>query len=352
MGGGGSSSTQGSYDPQVGQAALENAQTSQQSLSFAQSYFNQYVAPALAASTAQTNQSTAEQNQLYSLELPQAQTTAAQYQQYGAPAQVAYYQQAQQFSSPNYQAQQGDLAAGDVGAATASANQQLNETLASRGINPSSPGAIAAAQDASITTAANKAAANTMARNSAQQMGLQVTADAANYANSGVANAATTAGVASNAASNASSIASGGVGTANSGASVEQTGYGQALTGYGNNLSAYSSLDSSSLGANAQMSAASSGGLGSLVGGVFQGLGSFAGSANAATLFSDRRLKTDIEPVGKTKGGLNIYTYRYKADPTHAVHMGVMAQEALKKNPKAVGLHGSGYLMVDYGKIK
>lgn len=68
----------------------------------------------------------------------------------------------------------------------------------------------------------------------------------------------------------------------------------------------------------------------------------------APLLFSDRRLKEDIQKVGKTDDGLPVYTYRYKGDPT--VHMGVMAQEVQKKKPEAVHKVG-GYLAVDYGAI-
>lgn len=68
----------------------------------------------------------------------------------------------------------------------------------------------------------------------------------------------------------------------------------------------------------------------------------------APLLFSDRRLKEDIERVGKTDDGLPVYTYRYKGSPT--VHMGVMAQEVQKKKPEAVHKVG-GFLAVDYGAI-
>lgn len=68
----------------------------------------------------------------------------------------------------------------------------------------------------------------------------------------------------------------------------------------------------------------------------------------APLLFSDRRLKEDIEKVGKTDDGLPVYTYRYKGSPT--VHMGVMAQEVQKKKPEAVHKVG-GFLAVDYGAI-
>lgn len=60
-------------------------------------------------------------------------------------------------------------------------------------------------------------------------------------------------------------------------------------------------------------------------------LGTWAGLAAA----SDRRVKTDIEKVGKTEGGFPIYKFRYKGDPTP--RMGVMAQDVEKKRPDLVG---------------
>lgn len=84
----------------------------------------------------------------------------------------------------------------------------------------------------------------------------------------------------------------------------------------------------------------------SQMGGLF-GLGS---SLIGALPFSDRRLKTDIERVGKTDEGTPIYTFRYKdGGPTQ---MGVMAQDLEKRQPEAVTRHPSGFRMVDYGKVQ
>jgi hypothetical protein len=58
-----------------------------------------------------------------------------------------------------------------------------------------------------------------------------------------------------------------------------------------------------------------------------------AGLGGLLGLLSDKRAKEDIEKVGKTEGGHNIYTYRYKGDPV--THMGVLAQEVQKKTPEA-----------------
>lgn len=81
--------------------------------------------------------------------------------------------------------------------------------------------------------------------------------------------------------------------------------------------------------------------------GTVSGLGQ-AGMA-AAMYFSDRRLKENIDKVGETPGGNNIYAYNMKGDKKR--QLGVMAQELLKKQPDAVHKTPSGYLAVDYSKV-
>lgn len=79
-------------------------------------------------------------------------------------------------------------------------------------------------------------------------------------------------------------------------------------------------------------------------------MGGLFGLAGAGlSLFSDRRLKTDIKRVGTLESGLGVYTYRFQE--RGPVHMGVMAQEAAETFPDAVAMHPSGYLTVDYGRI-
>ena len=64
---------------------------------------------------------------------------------------------------------------------------------------------------------------------------------------------------------------------------------------------------------------------------------------------SDRRTKEDIEKVGKTSDGQNVYSFAYKADPEHRKHVGLMAQEVEKKHPEAVRTFG-GVKHVDYAR--
>ena len=65
---------------------------------------------------------------------------------------------------------------------------------------------------------------------------------------------------------------------------------------------------------------------------------------------SDRRAKTDIKHVGKTKDGQKIYAYRYKHEgDAGPIHMGLMAQEVEKRTPEAVKTGEDGLKRVNYG---
>lgn len=76
---------------------------------------------------------------------------------------------------------------------------------------------------------------------------------------------------------------------------------------------------------------------------LFGGLFSMAGS-----IFSDERLKENVEVIGKTDDDLKIATYNYKGDDRPQI--GFIAQDVAEKKPYAVKRHPSGFLMVDLGK--
>lgn len=66
-------------------------------------------------------------------------------------------------------------------------------------------------------------------------------------------------------------------------------------------------------------------------------------------MFSDERMKEDIQPVGKLNNNLPVYSYRYKGQPQ--TQIGLMAQDVEQVNPGAVATDpGSGMKMVDYLK--
>ena len=85
------------------------------------------------------------------------------------------------------------------------------------------------------------------------------------------------------------------------------------------------------------------------LGNLAMGTGSLAGSTTTTTqpssFWSDKRLKDDIEPIGKTYDGQDIVRYRYKGEP--ATQIGLLAQDVEKKHPEAVG-EAAGYKTVNY----
>jgi hypothetical protein len=81
------------------------------------------------------------------------------------------------------------------------------------------------------------------------------------------------------------------------------------------------------------------------------GLFGLGGSLGAAGLmkYCDRRLKTNIERIGETKGGVPVYRYKYRG--SDHVHMGVMSDE-VKHIPGAVVRMPGGFDAVDYSRIR
>jgi len=76
------------------------------------------------------------------------------------------------------------------------------------------------------------------------------------------------------------------------------------------------------------------------------GLFSLAGAA-APLMFSDRKLKSNIERIGTHKLGIGLYEY----DIFGERQQGVMADEVEKVMPEAIVMHPSGYKMVNYGLL-
>jgi hypothetical protein len=82
------------------------------------------------------------------------------------------------------------------------------------------------------------------------------------------------------------------------------------------------------------------------------GLGAAAMTALPFLLtMSDKRLKENIEKVGRLPGGPNLYEYEFKGDPNDTREIGVMAQEVERTQPDAVVKDASGYRKVNYAKV-
>jgi len=85
------------------------------------------------------------------------------------------------------------------------------------------------------------------------------------------------------------------------------------------------------------------------LGGALQIASQVVGIASAFPGFpSDIKLKENVEQVGVSPQGYNIYEFNYTGSKVR--FRGVMAQDVLKKNPMAVGID-QNYLTVDYSKV-
>ena len=85
--------------------------------------------------------------------------------------------------------------------------------------------------------------------------------------------------------------------------------------------------------ANMQAGAMQNAGMMNMIGGIGQGVGM---AATIPFMFSDKRMKKDIKPLGKSGSvlGLKMYSYKYKGDDKQRI--GVMAQDVQKVLPEAV----------------
>jgi hypothetical protein len=82
--------------------------------------------------------------------------------------------------------------------------------------------------------------------------------------------------------------------------------------------------------------------------GVASTLAGIYGKLNppAPIQISDARLKENINLIGKSPSGLNVYTFKYKGND-NGIYQGVMAQEV----PHASILGDDGFYKVDYSKL-
>lgn len=79
------------------------------------------------------------------------------------------------------------------------------------------------------------------------------------------------------------------------------------------------------------------------MGGLFDSLGSLGSTLITK---SDERAKTDKKKIGETEDGLGLYSFKYKGSPK--TEIGLMAQDVVKKKPKAVSFMSDGLMGVNY----
>lgn len=134
------------------------------------------------------------------------------------------------------------------------------------------------------------------------------------------------------------------------------------LTGYGGTNAQLIQQLANALAGSGQQAAGQAAGLASIPGsqqtqGIIGNIANAAGGIGTAiTAFSDIRMKENIQRVGKTESGTNLYAWSWKPEYRDLVDadmgMGVIAQEVMETNPEAVSVDDeTGFYKVDYSKV-
>jgi hypothetical protein len=221
---------------------------------FADSYYNQHVAPATAGAQDQSDTSRSALNTAANADTDTQQTQADLANNQGAAAQRNYYNMAANYNAPEEFERQAQLAKGDVGQAEANQELATQQRRAALGVDPTSGQAQAMSQQNQVSNTATEAQAMTNARNAARSLGMQLSQSAAQQGNQNVSNAVQAGQGATAASTGAFGVASGNVSAQNAGAAVPLQGKQLGIQGaqaagniYNSQLGSFASLGNNSL---------------------------------------------------------------------------------------------------------
>jgi hypothetical protein len=345
-GGGGAPSP----DPNIGIAQLELAAISREYLDT----WKTEVWPQLKLEserlTARADEQFALDRELQNLQIESAKEGMDRYKKYGYPLQEQIFAEAEKAGSAEDIERQSALALGDVRAATAREERDMELMQRSYGIDPTSGRYQGMRRATGIDTAAMEAAAANRARTAAESLGWAKKMDATALAQGQFSNQATSTGLALSAGGAALGAAGIPMQSTQAMGSSMQQGYGLPMQGWQSvgqiGVQKYNA-DVNAFSAQSQADAQKQSALGST-------LGALAG-AGAYYARSDIRAKENIVVVGKLPNGLTVYEFEYKPEfkdeAGHGRYRGVMAHEVEQIIPEAVITTADGYKAVNYSMV-
>lgn len=322
-------------DPNIGKAALKQAETGEAWLGFAKDAF--------AVSTERQKELDELTNKVTNLQLGLATDQAkwsrddrARYEDTFRPIEDKYIEEATNYGSPERQAQAAAEARGDVQAAAAGARAATERNNAAIGIDPRSgrAGGISAQTDMGIALAEAGAANN--ARTMVRDKGLALTADVANMGRG--ASSAAAAGAAGSVGASGTALAGNQATNAQALAApqVMSQGFSGAMQGYGgmgSTLNQQYGLQLDAWKAEQEMRAKNAAGIGQAFGAV---LGAFP-------FPSDENLKEDKQPMEEGAAleaveNMRVDSWKYKEGVAdEGEHIGTYAQDFQRETGKGDG---------------
>ncbi|WP_316205729.1 tail fiber domain-containing protein [Bradyrhizobium sp. SZCCHNS1012] len=252
------------------------------------------------------------------------------------PLQDKFVQQAQNWDTPEKEAEAAAKAKADV--ATNAAQQQAanNRQMSAMGVNPASGKWAGVDRATSLATATSEAGAENNARNVVKQQGMALEGDAINIGNGLPSQASSSVGLGLNAGTGAMNVTNSANGQFLAAGGIMNTGYQGAMAGYSNEANILQNQYNSQLTAWYDQNSLAN----QQTAGMMSGIGSIIGLAG---MFSSKKLKKGKR---KAKGNLKavkqmpVEKWRYKegvADGGAAEHTGPYAEDF----QRATG-HGDG----------
>jgi hypothetical protein len=260
-------------------------------------------------------------------QMQQAQDYYNYQQQTFRPVEQGLVRDAERFSTEGYREQMAGQAAAAAGRAFGVQQDMSQRALASRGVSANSGAAMALQAQGNLGLAAQRANAMTGARTQAEQLGFARRMDVTGLGR-GLAGASTAAYGGANTAGSSS------MNTAMAPGGQYMQGLQQAGQTYGNILNNQTSQFNTGLNAQGEVT-------GALIG---------AGTT-AAFRASDRRLKENIELVGRDERTmLPLYEFEY-INGSGRRFLGVMAQDVAESHPDMVFTMPDGFMAVNYAGL-
>lgn len=329
-----SSGSAPSADPNIGKAALKQAETGEQWLKFAEESFAVSTSRQ-AELDALTKQITEQQIGIAGEQAGWSRDDRERYETVFKPIEDKFIEDATSYATPERQAAAAAEARGDVQMASAAEREAAQRRMMAVGINPDSGRYRGIDRAGELGTALNSAGAANLARNNVRDKGLALTADVANLGRGLPSQSAQAASV----GLSAGNSAAGNAGAANqqfiNSTGVMGQGYQGAMAGYGGQASTLNQLYNSQLNSWAAENQAQ----GSAIGGIASGLGTAAGMIWG----SDENIKTDKK---KLKEGaaleavkdMRVEEWNYAPGVADAGrHIGTYAQDFKKSTGKGDG---------------
>lgn len=354
-------------DPNIGIAALKQAETGEAWLAFTKDAFEvsterQAELDALTKDVTERQLALAEEQhgiakdasgvqlEFAKESLENARADRERYEEKYQPVEDEFIEQASNYDTPERRAAEAAEAAADVQSASAQARQASQREAASMGINPNS-GRFAGINRANdLGTALGTAGAKNAARKQVEGTGLALKADVANLGrglpaqasqaaavglnagNSGVSNTGNAAGLGINTLGTGVSMAQNNQSLSNSATGIANAGYSGAMQGYAGQANTLQRQWDTEVGiwqTQQQLNAQNAQGIGSALGGI---------AGLAIPFLSDEKSKTDKKkvPEGEALEAIKespSSTYEYKegqGDGGGHQHVGPMAQDLEK----------------------